>query len=67
MLAGLLRVDAVDQCLARLNAIRVEIADGHDPALIVGPDARQIVNARDAADADGAYVDSVARRHLAED
>ena len=66
-LAGLFGVVAVDEGLAQFNAVRVEIADRDDVGLIVLPDARQVVAARDAADADGAYVDAIARRGLSED
>ena len=66
-LAGLLRVVAVHEQLRVLGAPAVEVAHGDDPRLLVLPDARQVVRARDAAGADRADVDAVARRGRAED
>ena len=65
-LAAALRVLAVDQHLGVLDAAGVEIADGHDAGLRELPEARHVVTARDAADADGADGDLVARRLRAE-
>ena len=66
-LAGLLRVEVVDELLAVLDAAAVEVAHGHDARRVVLPACPAVVAARDAPDADGADVDAVARRVLAED
>ena len=65
-LARLLRVVAVDQRLRVLDTAAVEVAHGQDPRLLVLPDSGQVVAARDAAGADRADGDAVARRRGAE-
>jgi hypothetical protein len=65
-LAGLLRVVIVDEFLAVLNAMRIQVADRHDLCAVVGQQARHIVTARNAPGADAAYVDALARRKLPE-
>src|SRR3954463_6251507 len=66
-LPRLLPVGLVDQLFASFDPFAIEIADGNDAGHVVLPDARQIVPSRDAADADGADVDALARRRRAED
>src|SRR5262249_60985726 len=64
---ALLRVEVVDELPAVFDALRVEIADRHDAGDVVAQDVRQVVPARNAADADCADVDPVAGRRRAED
>ena len=66
-LARLLRVVAVHEDLRVLDPPAVEVAHRDDPGGVVLPDARHVVGARDAAGADRADVDAVARGVRAED
>jgi len=60
-------IDAVDQRLRIFNTPGAKIADRHNAGVLKLPDTRHIMSAGDAAGADCADVDAIARRHLAED
>src|SRR5882724_1008364 len=59
-LSRLLAVILVHQPLGFFYSLAIEIADSHDLSVRISPDARQIMNARDATRPDGANIDPVA-------
>jgi hypothetical protein len=65
-LAGLLCIQAIDQIFARLDTVRIQVADGHNACPVELPDAWQVVRSRDTAYADCTYIDPLGRRRLAQ-
>src|SRR5262249_11360568 len=61
---SLLAVVIVDQLLASLKPIAIEVANRNDLCTVVAPDAGQVVATRNPAHTNGSHIDAVARRVL---